>query len=68
MTFQSPSKFMSLEGPVTLQPKSVLRIDNDGHLCQSTVDFMFKKVNNLTPEQISILKAIDPDAAVKYGY
>lgn len=59
---------MSSEDPATLQPKSVLRIDNDGHLYQSTVDFMFKKVNNLTPKQISILKAIDQDVAVKYGY
>ena len=62
------TKYMSAEGPATLQPKSVLRIDNDGHLYQSTVDFMFKKVNNLTPEQIQMLKSIDPEAAAKYGY
>ena len=29
---------------------------------------MFKKVNNLTPEQIQMLKSIDPEAAAKYGY
>ena len=52
----------------TLQPKSVMRFDNQGRPYQSTVDFMFKKFQNLTPEQIQMLKTVDPEAAAKYGH
>lgn len=62
------TQYISAEGPGTLQPKSVLRFDGQGRPYESTVDFMFKKFQNLTPEQIAMLKSVDPEAAVKYGY
>ncbi len=62
------TKYIGGEGPATLQPKSVMRFDNQGRPYQSTVEFMFKKFQNLTPEQISMLKSVDPEAAAKYGY
>ena len=80
VTKEAPAKFKivpegtkyvgkeTLPGTVDqVQPKSVLRIDGFDSPYQSTVDFMFKKVQ-LTPEQIAQLKAIDPEAAAKYGY
>ena len=62
------TKYVGAEGPATLQPKSVLRIDGQGRPYQSTVEFMFKKFKNLTPNQIAQLKSVDPEAAAKYGY
>lgn len=62
------TKYISAEGPGTLAPRSVIRFDNQGRPYQSTVDFMFKKFQNLTPEQIQMLKTVDPEAAAKYGY
>ena len=62
------TEYVGAEGPATLQPKSVMRFDNQGRPYQSTVEFMFKKFQNLTPEQISMLKSVDPEAAAKYGY
>lgn len=80
VTKEAPAKFKivpegtkyvgkeTLPGTVDqVQPKSVLRIDGFDSPYQSTVEFMFKKVQ-LTPEQIAQLKAIDPEAAAKYGY
>ena len=62
------TEYIGAEGPGVLQPKSVMRFDNQGRPYQSTVEFMFKKFQNLTPEQIAMLKSVDPEAAVKYGY
>lgn len=62
------TNYVGAEGPATLQPKSVMRFDNQGRPYQSTVDFMFKKFQNLTPEQIQMLKTVDPEAAAKYGH
>lgn len=62
------TNYIGAEGPATLQPKSVMRFDNQGRPYQSTVDFMFKKFPNLTPEQIQMLKTVDPEAAAKYGH
>ena len=53
------TKYMSAEGPATLQEGSVLRIDGQGRPYQSTVEFMFKKVQ-LTPEQMAELVKVDP--------
>lgn len=59
------TKYMSAEGPGTVQPKSVLRIDGQGRPYQSTVEFMLKKVQ-LTDEQIGQLFKVDPSAVAKY--
>ena len=55
------TKYVSAEGPAEVQPKSVLRIDGQGRPYQSSVEYMLKKVQ-MTPEQIEMLKAIDPEA------
>ena len=55
------TKYVGAEGPGEIQPKSVLRIDGQGRPYQSTVEFMLKKVQ-MTPEQIEMLKTVDPKA------
>ena len=55
------TKYVGAEGPGVVQPKSVLRIDGQGRPYQSTVQFMLDRVK-LTPEQIEILRKVDPEA------
>ena len=59
------TKYLSAEGPGSVQPKSVLRIDGQGRPYESTVEFMLKKVQ-LTDAQKQQLRTVDPIAYAKH--
>lgn len=57
------TRYMSKEGPATLQKDSVVMIDSKGRPYQNTVDFLVENNNGFSEEAMEAIRAISPEAA-----